>query len=326
MNDAPENVTEPYPDSADVAGAASAPLEESNRRMPRLLYFGLQPLLLIAVVAFFLRDPQNPFGFLVVLVTLQLALFALERLWPGRKHWLQPAPEKLRNLAIVCVGLACSIFVGTLYAIYLSEPLSVIRANLALDVWPGQWPLPIQILLSAMLSELLWYWLHRGEHRYALMWRLTAHGAHHSFKRLEAINFGTNHPFEYVVLVLPGFLMEVLFGAGLAAAGGTLLVATQASIVHSNLALNSKGIDWLFTTNKNHIRHHSAILEQSNTNYGCAIICWDRLFGTYAYGDTLEAGIGPQEPTLLEKLLMPWREPATSEIAPRLRSSTDSPH
>jgi sterol desaturase/sphingolipid hydroxylase (fatty acid hydroxylase superfamily) len=59
--------------------------------------------------------------------------------------------------------------------------------------------------------------------------------------------------------------------------------------VHSNLDLDSKGIGWLFTTNGYHFRHHSRVFEESNTNYGCAAIVWDRVFGTFAEGPTFLA-------------------------------------
>ncbi len=57
-------------------------------------------------------------------------------------------------------------------------------------------------------------------------------------------------------------------------------------------------------------------MAESNTNYGCSAIVWDRLFGTFADSRTAEAGIGPTEPTLWQKFLMPVREPLDSKIAP----------
>ena len=89
-----------------------------------------------------------------------------------------------------------------------------------------------------------------------------------------------------------------------------------ASIAHSNLDLNTKVIGWLFTTNRYHIHHHSMVLAESNTNYGCSAIVWDRLFRTFSDAETREAGTGPTEPSLWEKLIMPLRQPADTAIAP----------
>ena len=65
----------------------------------------------------------------------------------------------------------------------------------------------------------------------------------------------------------------------------------QAELVHSNINLSAKGIGLFFTTNRYHLRHHSIVLEESNTNYGCATIFWDRVFGSYVDGDTIECGV-----------------------------------
>ena len=72
----------------------------------------------------------------------------------------------------------------------------------------------------------------------------------------------------------------------------------------------------LFTTNRYHVHHHSRVLEESNTNYGCAIILWDRLFGTYSNGVTTETGTGPTEPSLWQKFQMPFVEPDDTATAP----------
>lgn len=81
--------------------------------------------------------------------------------------------------------------------------------------------------------------------------------------------------------------------------------------------MNTRWIGLLFTTNTYHICHHSAVLEESNTNYGCSAIIWDRVFGTFLHKTISEAGTGPTEPTMWEKLLMPFKEPEDTAIAPR---------
>ena len=282
----------------------------------RALEFGLQPAILVIVLALWMLYRDRPEIYPLVVVGVQLVLGTLEHWMPARRDWVQPAREKSTNIAIVLVVSTGALLVAGLYVSMLAAPLGELRRQLHLDVWPTTWPLLIQVLLAFFLSEFIWYWMHRSEHRFRWIWRLSGHGAHHSFKRLGAINFGANHPLEMFLLVLPATLVELLFGAGIAAAGAVMLVAVQASIAHANLRLNSNGIGWLFTTNAYHIRHHSAVLEESNTNYGCAAIVWDRLFGTLSQGPVVEAGIGPTEPNLWQKLLLPLREPADIEVAP----------
>ena len=61
---------------------------------------------------------------------------------------------------------------------------------------------------------------------------------------------------------------------------------------HSNLPLKSLPVyNWFFATAQQHHIHHALVFEHSNTNYGCNIIFWDRIFGTYC-GDENEGQIG----------------------------------
>ena len=209
-----------------------------------------------------------------------------------------------------------AIVAAPFYEATLNPALSETRVLLGINIWPYEWPILFQVFLAFFLSEFIWYWFHRAEHRWLIIWRVSGHGAHHSFKNLGAINYGANHPLEYFVLLVPSAIVELLFGAGAAIGGAAILLVTQASIVHSNIPLNSGVIGWLLTTNRYHIHHHSMVIEESNTNYGCAVILWDRLFGTFSNQLTEETGIGPSEPSLFNKFIMPIREPTDSQISP----------
>ena len=59
------------------------------------------------------------------------------------------------------------------------------------------------------------------------------------------------------------------------------------------------------------------MFEESNTNYGCNVILWDRIFGTFSDAPTEATGIGDTEPSLLGKVLMPFRRPDDTAVAPR---------
>ncbi|TNF89643.1 MAG: fatty acid hydroxylase family protein [Gammaproteobacteria bacterium] len=278
--------------------------------------YGLQPTAIVLILWYWAANPTDPMVFPLVLVSLHIVLGVLERMIPARPGWLVSARTQLLNIFLVVLLTMGIGVVGGLYDDLLREPLSALRATLHLDIWPHHWPLLAQLFMVFFASEFIWYWVHRAEHRWQLVWRLSGHGAHHSFKRLSALNFGLNHPLEFFLLVLPAALVELTFGVGPAAAGAAILGVSQASIAHSNLDLNTKVVGWLFTTNRYHIHHHSMVLEESNTNYGCSAIVWDRLFGTFADAGTLEAGTGPTEPSLWGKFLMPLREPSDTAIAP----------
>lgn len=278
--------------------------------------YALQPSALILILWYWLSDTGNPLAFAISIGTLHIALGTLEHAIPARPGWLIRGWEWVRNIALVILLTLAIGYVAALYDVALREPLAQLRQSLNLNIWPHHWPLLAQVFMVFFFSEFVWYWFHRAEHRWHLVWRLSGHGTHHAFKRLGALNFGLNHPLEFFLLVLPAALIELTFGVGAAAAGAAILGTAQASIAHSNLDLNTKGIGWLLTTNRYHIHHHSMVLEESNSNYGCSAIVWDRLFGTFSDARTVEAGTGPTEPTLWQKFLMPIREPTDTAIAP----------
>ncbi len=282
-----------------------------------IVRYTLQPIALIGILGYWMTDTGNPLAFFITIGSLQVVLGVLEHVMPARPGWVIRGWEQLRNILIVMVLTIAIGYVAEFYDTLLREPLALVRASLDLDIWPHHWPLLAQVFTVFFASEFIWYWFHRAEHRWHPVWRLSGHGTHHAFKRLGALNFGLNHPLEFFLLVLPAALIELTFGVGAAAAGAAILGTAQASIVHANLDLNPKGIGWLLTTNRYHIHHHSVVMAESNTNYGCSAIVWDRLFGTFSDAPTLEAGTGPTEPTLWQKFLMPIREPADTAIAPR---------
>ena len=289
---------------------------EADVRPPIAIEFGLQPVLMIGVLLGWYLYRDSPVTYVIAIGTVQLILGVVEYLYPARRDWMQSWREKAGNVLLVVALVTLTGEIAVAYDRWLAEPLAELRQAAGFDIWPHTWPLLVQLLMVWLLSELIWYWVHRAQHRWAPVWKLSGHGSHHAFKKLGAINFGLNHPLEAFFLVAPSALVELFFGVGIAAAGAAIFGATLASIAHANVRTNSAVIGWVFTTNEYHIHHHSVVLAESNTNYGCSAIVWDRLFRTFLPGPTAETGVGPTEPTLWEKFLMPVREPRDTTVAP----------
>ena len=66
--------------------------------------------------------------------------------------------------------------------------------------------------------------------------------------------------------------------------------------------------NWVFATAQQHHVHHAHALSQSNSNYGCNLILWDRLFGTYCADDEVgQIGAGKAVPlSIKEQLALPF--------------------
>ncbi len=96
------------------------------------------------------------------------------------------------------------------------------------------------------------------------------------------------------------------------------MLTTNAALAHANLAMATPGLRWFITSSDQHRRHHSVVFEESNSNYACNAIIWDRLSGSYAEGPVAQTGIGPNRPHALALLALPFREPAgTDTVAAR---------
>ena len=163
-----------------------------------LIKYGLQPALIVGVLALWSLNQEALWVFPLVLFGLQLLLGVLEYLFPARPDWVQAPREKAILVTVfIAVGYFGAVVTEPLYAQSVEPALESMRQRLGIDIWPHEWPIIPQVLLAFFLSEFIWYWIHRAEHRWSWVWRVTGHGSHHAFKNLGAINAGANHPLQY---------------------------------------------------------------------------------------------------------------------------------
>jgi sterol desaturase/sphingolipid hydroxylase (fatty acid hydroxylase superfamily) len=270
--------------------------------MSRVIERYAHPLFMSGALGLWWLMGKSEGAILVALVLALSAMIVLERLVPAYPHWYQSGREKLHLALVVIVLLVLSqLITGAYSAITFT----------GVDVWPSHWPVVIQVLMLFFAADFVYYWIHRAIHRFPLVWRVSGHGVHHAFQNLHAINAGATHPLELLLLAIPMVLIAGLFSApDEAVAGATVLLVVNSTLAHANIRMATPGFDWFFTMSNQHRRHHSAVFEESNTNYACNAIIWDRLFGTYSSGSVAQTGIGPRQPTLWELVLLPFREPA----------------
>ena len=273
------------------------------------------PFLLGGACLLWLAMGRGEEAVLVAMAGALTVLMLLEALVPAMPEWRLRTRQRF---LLAGLYLLSSALFGAFTAIYeaaLLQPLAAAREALGLG-WPRGLPILAQVLLLFLASDFIYYWIHRAIHRWSWLWRASGHGFHHAFQNLHALNVGTNHPFETVLLALPMVMVATVFGAGgEALAGATVLVVVNTAAAHANVRMDTPVFNWLFTSANQHRRHHSSEFAVSNTNYGCNIILWDRLFGTFSKGEVQQTGIGPGEPTLAQKFMLPFREPDFADTA-----------
>jgi sterol desaturase/sphingolipid hydroxylase (fatty acid hydroxylase superfamily) len=135
-------------------------------------------------------------------------------------------------------------------------------------------------LLSLLVADFFQYWVHRGYHRFALLWRF--HAVHHAPRHLGVLrNF--EHPVE---AVFSWFLIAVpanLVIAGVDSSQLDLIAAfflVQSDLVHTRARIHLGPFGRLLADNRYHFIHHSRDPAHFNTNFAAIFPLLDRLFGT----------------------------------------------
>jgi sterol desaturase/sphingolipid hydroxylase (fatty acid hydroxylase superfamily) len=141
---------------------------------------------------------------------------------------------------------------------------------------------PVLAIATFLLGSLGAYWTHRLMHVVPLFWRV--HRVHHADSAVDVSTSLRNHPLELLVTVPVSLLAVVALGAPPTAvvASQTLLIAA-ALWQHADIDLPpaaDRFLSMIIITPRLHRLHHNPERAVHDTNFGDAIIIWDRLFGT----------------------------------------------
>lgn len=146
-----------------------------------------------------------------------------------------------------------------------------------------QVPAWLAVLVSTILLDLVIYWQHLMMHALPLLWRL--HRAHHADLDIDVTTGARFHPLEILLSMLIKFAAIVILGAPvLAVLIFEVILNAMAMFNHSNIRLPlalDRLLRQLIVTPDMHRVHHSAIMQETNSNYGFNLAIWDKLFGTY---------------------------------------------
>jgi sterol desaturase/sphingolipid hydroxylase (fatty acid hydroxylase superfamily) len=165
-------------------------------------------------------------------------------------------------------------------------------------------------LLLMLSSDLIFYWVHRAQHRFPLLWAM--HSFHHADDDLNAAaafrHYWLDKPFFALIGYVPlGLVFRI--SPSVAAAYG-LVFTFFAIFPHMNIRLELGLLTRVFTGPQVHRIHHSIHRDHFNTNFAGAFPLWDLLFGTYrapAHGEFPPTGVPemPSTPGPLEILMWP---------------------
>ncbi|MCK5698157.1 MAG: sterol desaturase family protein [Gammaproteobacteria bacterium] len=144
-------------------------------------------------------------------------------------------------------------------------------------------PLLFAVLITIISMDFIIYLQHIMVHAVPLLWRL--HRVHHADLDYDVTTGARFHPLEIILSMLIKCATIIVLGAPVVAVViFEVILNALAMFNHANVGL-PKLLDaflrWFIVTPDMHRVHHSVEEDETNSNFGFNLTCWDRLFGTY---------------------------------------------
>jgi sterol desaturase/sphingolipid hydroxylase (fatty acid hydroxylase superfamily) len=262
-------------------------------------------------------------SYAILVVALSFAaLLALERLRPlrsAKRPWLA---RLWVNAAVGTLALAtATILVKPVASVVLDTTTRNAFGVATLVPFPP-WG---QAIVAFLLLDLSFYYWHRANHVWPLLWRF--HNVHHIDPDLDV---STSFRFHFVEIACSAGFRAVqiaLIGGPLwAFAAYELAFQLNTLFQHSNVRLPisvERGLNLVIVTPRMHGIHHSQMRAETDSNWSTVLSCWDRLHGTLRLNvpqTDIEIGVPayaqPEDNRVTRVLAMPfeaqrdyWRTP-----------------
>ncbi len=243
-----------------------------------------------------------------------MACLALSWFLEGSFPLVQLRYEKWRHAGTNFAFLATSLLINTIFGV----------ASLAAAGWTAstgfgllnlfELPVWVELLLALVVLDLTaQYWAHYLLHRIKWMWRL--HVVHHSDTKVDATTGTRLHPGDYAIRETFALAALILTGAPL-----SFYVVYRVTTIfftfltHANISpprwLDAT-LSYVFVTPNMHKFHHHFERPWTDMNFGGVLSIWDRIFGTFVYGDLLEIeyGVDVADAALDEDVLYQFKLP-----------------
>ena len=230
-------------------------------------------------------------------------MLLLEWLAPAKKlHW----PTVAFNLAYGPVFIAVAAMALEPIRSHLQPFLRENVFTASPEHW-SLWQLALAALAYLAVYDLLYYWLHRAQHKIPFLWRF--HRFHHADVNLSASTSFRHHwledTFRYFVIAAP---LVVLFGSFTRFVPWLgLTMGAYGLFIHWNTKLSLGRLNGVLVGPQYHRIHHSCEPDHIDKNFAIFFPWLDRLFGTQVLpvrGRSPETGVaGARMPNHLRQLL-----------------------
>lgn len=213
---------------------------------------------------------QSGWPAITVVVLMMLMGYAANRFWgQGERDF----KETLLNISIFLVGYGMQIWT-------INELQNSVLGKIETY---ALWKIPDGLgtfFLAYLAVDLGYYWRHRLEHAWGLLW--AEHCVHHSSRELNLSTAG-RLPWIMIATLWIVYIPFVWFGFK----PETLVTCWSLNmgfqfIAHISYRRPTPWFDLILSTPSNHRVHHAENDGYLHRNFGGTFIFWDRIFGTYA--------------------------------------------
>ena len=243
-----------------------------------------------------------------------VVLFLLGILFPLRRATRPLVRRLITNIIISALAIIIGIVLVRPVATALIERLSP-TGGIGILQW-FSCPRPIAFGVGFLLMDLTFYWWHRANHRFGLLWRF--HNVHHVDLDLDVT---TSFRFHFGEIILStGFraLQVIVIGMPLVVYMLYDIIFVIATMFHhSNVRLPirlERVLNWVIVTPRMHGIHHSVVKQETDANYSVIFRWWDIIHGSLRLGvpqSQVVVGVagyrGPETEAIGPLLTMPFK-------------------
>ncbi|MCF6435036.1 sterol desaturase family protein [Pseudoalteromonas sp. MMG022] len=207
---------------------------------------------------------------------LLVGIFILELIIPYHKSWnkydRQGWNDFLYNITFPAAQIgATAVALAVVGAQASSGSESLFNLNL---------PFVLELIIMILIVDLIWYICHRSFHTLPMLWKF--HSLHHNSHQLHVLNNARVHPLEVFTFFLPIMLVVLVIDVPPALLNWYFAFQlTVGLLTHSNVAVRSGWLSYIFNTPELHHWHHSQVRDEHDNNYGSVSMIWDHIFGSY---------------------------------------------
>ena len=220
-----------------------------------------------------------------------LFFFTLENIIPLVKHDYSRLKHDGMNLLLLVMLMIINVGFGVVL-VKVTDLTSA--AGFGILNWI-EMPLWVALLVSFVALDLVsQYFAHFLLHKVKWMWKL--HLVHHSDTKVDLTTGVRQHPIEFVLRESLALLTFVFFGMPVSFYLFYRIVTIFFTYwTHANIGLPTwldKALSFVIITPNTHKFHHHFERPWTDTNFGNVLSVWDRVFGTFTYGDTSDIKYG----------------------------------